>query len=632
MKMKSIRSTQYVTAFGPGAIFDFGGESLIAMGQDTWVPARAAKISLLRLQDQATSICGRPITEFRVPPIAEKNNAVTQIADMGVPYYRFPRWHFCPNCRHMVRWEQRDEEDLLQRLNQPNGEKSKPKCNCSTKGADLVPMRFVYVCKAGHIGDINWPAWVHSHPQGNDHQPGCQSFRQLFLNARTGSGGRLASLVIHCTACNAKRSLGDLMKPNEISRSGTYCRGVQPWTRQPGQCNETPRAEQRGSSNVYFPRLLSALDIPDLESTPQQAQNFDWHKLDDYKRRYQISPAILRQTRLTVQWRQGITSAGEKVGLSFEQACEYIEQVSTTPAQAPPKSTVGALAVSLAEADELLKQDEWTAFLADRTFDQFKCLRHEIEAGMLTGISFVTEVKTLREVRAFTGFSRLSPSNTVVASSNHCHWLPGIEVFGEGIFLALDDSALLAWEHENGKSLKARLDRMLRARNEDEGLVGTLPEPTPRFVLLHTLSHALIRQLSFECGYETASLRERLYCSAGVDGQPGRTGVLIYTASSDSEGALGGLARQGVPDRFVPGFKMAIKRSSWCSSDPVCAESQSQGLGGLNRAACHACMLITETSCTCFNTMLDRSLLIGDGSTMHGGVNGFFRNIEIDNA
>lgn len=620
--MKSIRSTQYVTAFGPGAIFDFGGESLIAMDQDAWNPGSAAKISLPRLQVQATAICGRPINHFLVPPIEDDRDDGASASDAGVPYYRFPRWLFCPDCRHMARWEQRDEEDLIRRDANAN-----PTCNhCDSRSA-LVPMRFVYVCKAGHIGDINWPGWVHSHPEGSNHQPGCTSAKDLSLNAITGAGGGLASLVIHCNACKAKRSLGDLMTPTEISRSGTSCRGAQPWSRQGGNCNEMPRAEQRGSSNVYFPRLLSALDIPDLENNPQP-RSFDWNDLNEYKRRYQDSPALLKESRLKVQWRQGITSAGEKVGLTYEEACEYIEAVPPAAAEAPPTS----IAVSLSDADELLKQDEWTAFLADRTFDQFKCLRHEIEAGLLTGISFVTEVKTLREVRAFTGFSRLSPSNAVVPSSNRCHWLPGIEVFGEGIFLALDDSLLLAWEHENGKSLKARLDRMLRARNEDEGLVGTLPEPTPRFVLLHTLSHALIRQLSFECGYETASLRERLYCSAGVNGQPGRTGVLIYTASSDSEGALGGLARQGVPDRFVPGFKMAIKRSSWCSSDPVCAESQSQGLGGLNRAACHACMLITETSCTCFNTMLDRSLLIGDGSTMHGGVNGFFRNIEIDNA
>lgn len=625
--MKSIRSTQYVTAFGPGAIFDFGGESLIAMDQDAWNPVRAAKISLPRLQVQATAICGRPINHFLVPPIEDDQDDKAVVSDTGVPYYRFPRWLFCPDCRHMARWEQRDEEDLLRRLNQPNGANSKPTCNRCHAGADLVPMRFVYVCKAGHIGDINWPDWVHSHPQGNDNQPGCRSVKDLSLNARTGAGGGLASLVIQCNACKAKRSLGELMKPTEISRSGTSCRGTQPWSRQGGQCNEMPRAEQRGSSNVYFPRLLSALDIPDLGNNPLP-RGFDWDALNDYKRRYQNSPPVLKRARLTDQWRQGVTSAGKKVGLTYDEACEYIEAVPPAPAEAPPPN----IAVSLADADELLKQDEWEAFLEDRTYDQFKCLRHEIEAGLLTGISFVTEVKTLREVRAFTGFSRLSPSNAVVPSSNRCQWLPGIEVFGEGIFLALDDSLLLAWEHENGKSLKARLDRMLRARNEDKGLVGTLPEPTPRFVLLHTLSHALIRQLSFECGYETASLRERLYCTAGVNGQPGRCGVLIYTASSDSEGALGGLARQGVPDRFVPGFKMAIKRSSWCSSDPVCAESQSQGLGGLNRAACHACMLITETSCTCFNTMLDRSLLIGDGSAMHGGVKGFFRNLETDNA
>lgn len=272
--MKSIRSTQYVTAFGPGAIFDFGGESLIAMDQDAWNHQRAAAITLLRLQEQASAICGRTISRFLVPPIAVEQDDGAHVADAGVPYYRFPRWLFCPDCRHMVRWESRDEEHLL-RLNQPNDTNSKPACNCCNTQADLVPMRFVYVCKAGHIGDINWPDWVHSQPEGIGHQPGCQSVSDLSLNSRTGAGGGLASLVIHCKACDAKRNLGDLMTPGIISKSGTSCRGAQPWSRHSGQCNEIPRAEQRGSSNVYFPRLLSALDIPDLESRPQTI-TLDW--------------------------------------------------------------------------------------------------------------------------------------------------------------------------------------------------------------------------------------------------------------------------------------------------------------------------------------------------------------------
>jgi hypothetical protein len=137
--------------------------------------------------------------------------------------------------------------------------------------------------------------------------------------------------------------------------------------------------------------------------------------------------------------------------------------------------------------------------------------------------------------------------------------------------------------------------------------LGFLPEATDRFVLLHTLSHLLIRQLCFECGYSSSSLSERIYS----DDEEGMAGILIYTASADSEGALGGLVREGLPDRLYGTFKTALFRANWCSSDPICSELQQQGVQGLNKSACHACTLVAETSCDHANSLLDRSVLIG---------------------
>ena len=137
--------------------------------------------------------------------------------------------------------------------------------------------------------------------------------------------------------------------------------------------------------------------------------------------------------------------------------------------------------------------------------------------------------------------------------------------------------------------------------------MGFLPEATDRFVLLHTLSHLLIRQLCFECGYSSSALAERIYS----DEDNGMAGILIYTASADSEGALGGLVREGLPDRLYGTFKTALFRANWCSSDPICSELQQQGIQGLNKSACHACCLVAETSCDHANSLLDRSVMIG---------------------
>ena len=115
--------------------------------------------------------------------------------------------------------------------------------------------------------------------------------------------------------------------------------------------------------------------------------------------------------------------------------------------------------------------------------------------------------------------------------------------------------------------------------------------------------------MAFECGYDSSSLRERLYVSSGEETE--MHGLLIYTASGDSEGTLGGLVRQGEPGRLDNTLKAAIENASICSSDPLCIESQGQGTSSLNLAACHACGLLPETSCEEGNLLLDRGLVIG---------------------
>ena len=129
--------------------------------------------------------------------------------------------------------------------------------------------------------------------------------------------------------------------------------------------------------------------------------------------------------------------------------------------------------------------------------------------------------------------------------------------------------------------------------------------------MLHTLSHLIIKELSFECGYSIASLRERIYCDMpGEDHE--MSGILIYTADGDSEGSLGGLVKQGKIEKFPKIFKNAIKRAKWCSYDPVCINSKGQGRKSQNLAACHSCTLLPETSCEEFNVLLDRALIVGN--------------------
>ena len=118
----------------------------------------------------------------------------------------------------------------------------------------------------------------------------------------------------------------------------------------------------------------------------------------------------------------------------------------------------------------------------------------------------------------------------------------------------------------------------------DEGFAGI------RMVLLHSLAHALMRQIVLDCGYTSASVRERLYCRReGDEGGP-MAGILIYTAASDSEGTLGGLVELGDPFTLGRHLQQALESMRLCASDPLCAEHQPSIDGrGIHGACCHAC-------------------------------------------
>jgi hypothetical protein len=111
-----------------------------------------------------------------------------------------------------------------------------------------------------------------------------------------------------------------------------------------------------------------------------------------------------------------------------------------------------------------------------------------------------------------------------------------------------------------------------------------------------------------ESGYSAASIKERIYCGPDI------CGVLLYTASPGSEGTLGGLSRLADPERFDEIFRNAIASGQWCSSDPLCIESVTSVSEGLNNSACHACLLLPETSCDYFNHFLDRAYIAGRSS------------------
>lgn len=106
-------------------------------------------------------------------------------------------------------------------------------------------------------------------------------------------------------------------------------------------------------------------------------------------------------------------------------------------------------------------------------------------------------------------------------------------------------------------------------------------------------------------------------------------GVLVYTASGDLEGSLGGLVREGEPQNLLRIIKKMLNKANVCSYDPVCLDHKQQGLNGTNASACHACSFLSETSCEQSNQLLDRTTIIGD--VRHNSIGYFQDMIEEQN-
>jgi hypothetical protein len=121
----------------------------------------------------------------------------------------------------------------------------------------------------------------------------------------------------------------------------------------------------------------------------------------------------------------------------------------------------------------------------------------------------------------------------------------------------------------------------------------------------------LITEVAIDCGYPASSIHERIYISAGFGNVVPSVGLLIYTASAGNQGTLGGLVE--VCRRFAQVLESALERQRLCSGDPVCADHDPSTAADdrtLHGAACHGCLVISETSCEARNLFLDRALLV----------------------
>ncbi len=609
-----IRRAQLIAPFGVGSMVVVrDGTSLISGGLDHWYEresreTNSASLDLAEFIVEEWRLQRRlGVDSLRLPPDYRRGDKKTPNFDLTIPFLRFPQVHFCPWCRRLEKIPLTRRAFVLCQ-----------ECQLKGKKNYLMQVPFVAMCDHGHIQDFPWREWVHKTAVPECSQP---------IRLRAVGGTTLASQVIECD-CGVHRNLSQIMNADEKSSylsnnlddSGTIfkCQGKRPWlgTEEGVLCDRPLRGTLRSASNVHFAVIKSSIYLPRssddapeelvklMEEAPLSALV---HLLTGTG--IGIKPEHLRgQHRLLLQpFSDDQISAALKIVTSQEADTASVLNLEEDPETA-------------------YRRAEYETLKKPRNGDQLLIKRVNLAGYDKEIIKYFSEIMLidkLRETRAFAGFTRVLPENDLTpgqlknllraqSSESRDNWLPAYVVYGEGIFLVLNESKVTAWEKK--KEVIERINKLNKQYQSVRKAKGLSEEHTvPRFLLLHTLAHTLINRLTFECGYSSASLRERLYCSNNPKAP--MAGILIYTAAGDAEGTMGGLVRMGKPGYFEPVVRRALEGATWCSADPVCMEmgsSGGQGPDSCNLAACHNCSLVPETACENFNRFLDRALLVGD--------------------
>lgn len=616
MPIGGVRRAQLIAPFGVGAMLTFeSGISLICCGLDHWYERETAgedKHKDIDIEEYMVSEwrLARELgaDHFRLPPDYRERRKYQEPfpnSSITVPFLRFPLYHYCTHCGYLEKYNF-----------ELRGHPVCPECSGKGKKRRMVQVPFVAVCECGHLEDFPFREWVHSSVN-----PTCTGKMTL----RSSGGASLASQIVKCE-CGAQRSLAGITSASggttylstKLDRSQEYlCSGKRPWLRDDeGEgCGRHLRGSLRNASNLYFPVVKSSIYLPKIGDlvSGELMEIMDDGSIKAiikymYKASGKISVEDLRDTpsmklKLKKFSDQQIEAAAKKV-LGIDESDD------SSGERAPYDDDETAFRRE--EYDTL--QNGWK----DSVLQVTPMSLDDYDTEVSSFFSKVMLVEKLKETRVLTGFARVNAENSQKEEEKMRlmwreepvpRWLPANVIYGEGIFFGFDESRLSRWE----ETMKDRVSALIERYEQLATLRHYRRRPlSPRFLLLHTFAHLMINRLVFECGYSSASLRERLYISNSEDGP--MAGVLIYTAAGDSEGTMGGLVDMGRPGRLESVVRRAVEGAMWCSADPVCMEmgdNGGQGPDSCNLAACHNCALLPETACEEFNRFLDRAMVVG---------------------
>lgn len=594
-----VRQTQLITTYGVGSIVDFVKDTVIIAGIDDWDTGKNEESAESRklYSENLQSISG---AKYFISPKVESGSGWTKSKDISS--FTFPEMLYCPKCKRFVSAkEAANANPKFPNSCCLNDTKTAAKCT-----GVLVASRFVVACENGHIEDFPYSWWIH----GNS---GCKVNKPPRISMfNVGNRSDIESLWIKCEHCKKGKSMANAFAENAFAGDEGYpCNGNHPHLKNKhsnnqSDCTEKLKTRLRSSSSIYYSVTMSALQIPPWS---RNAVKFIERKYDELIEMSDVKRYLSRHIPL---------------GVTLGQLLSAYKLVKQRKGSSAPRT------------EQEIYQDEYKILVQGNVgVDEediggdYSAFSAEIPSGFERFIKQITVVDKLTVIEVLKGFTRLKPwngedSKLAPLSSKPKDWLPAVELSGEGIFIQFSNEAIGNWKY----AIKDRYAKMGKQLSESYLKKSREDRFSPEYVFLHTFAHLFIRQLANECGYSAASIKEKIYSTFNTnDGGNIFTmhGILVYLASSDCDGSLGGLISIAEkPERLRVIIENMLRKAQWCSADPLCITSTEQGYNSLNYSACHDCVLLPETSCESRNALLDRVSIVGTPENPSLGLLGDF--------
>ena len=516
----------------------------------------------------------------------------------------FPKWFYCPRCKRFMHYS--DWKNHWQDKNNFNIQCFNPEC----KGEHLEQVRFVMTCDNGHIQDLPWNFWNNRKPidetkesaaSEEENSPKivlkyekCCEEQQLIYEI-SNENTDLSGIRIKCKKCGKSESLKGIFNFQQKCSGQKYWLGFQNGSFVKEECDEKTTVKIKSSNSIYYANSLSSLWIPTYNILALNSE----HRLliDKWKERGKDKESIIEDMFLDYDFPRELSKQ-----YLDEHTDEYVTEL-------------------------LYRKTEYDYFITKQQPEDKKIRFRQIEVkNKLFGFEKLIKIDKLKKTTVQTSFTRNEPidvDSILVGDTEYVknynvkrqslsknnfetRVLPAVESYGEGILFVLDKRLLNEWESKELIINRANIIRQHGLSSDWKSHQIEAARITPRKILIHTLAHLLIREFEYICGYPMSSLQERLYVDSTMNG-------FLISAYDGTDGYLGGLSKLcNNIENLNKIIHSALNRAKNCSLDPICYESEGQGIAQLNLAACHSCTLLPETSCEHGNLFLDRKLVVDD--------------------